>query len=276
LTNRSESDDPDWLSAPRKRDVIQSRDGDVARGALTGIDAAQNLLRYQADGKDHGLDLLKVAAVGFNTDLARVRRPKGPYFRLTLADGTRLSATAVTFDGDSWAAQTLFKETLRIPRNEMVSVDVEQGKAAYLSDLKPAKYEYQSFGGEAYSWAADRCVSGQALRLRTPVGESTFDRGLGLHADCTITYALGGKYRRFEALAGLDARSGARGDAVLIVLIDGKQQEIPAGGRLAAAGPPLSVEIDVTGAKELTIVVRRGKGGNVQDCVNLAEARLVP
>jgi hypothetical protein len=32
----------------------------------------------------------------------------------------------------------------------------------------------------------------------------------------------------------------------------------------------------VTGAKELTIVVRRGKGGNVQDCVNLAEARLVP
>ncbi|MBO0696989.1 MAG: hypothetical protein J2P46_01215, partial [Zavarzinella sp.] len=103
LTSRPESDDPDWLAGPRKRDVIRSRDGDVARGALTGIDAAHNMLRYNADGKDHALDLSKVAAVAFNTDLARVRRPKGPYYRLTLADGTRLSATTVTFDGNSWS-----------------------------------------------------------------------------------------------------------------------------------------------------------------------------
>src|SRR5205823_1367578 len=114
------------------------------------------------------------------------------------------------------------------------------------------------------------------MRLKTPHGESTFDRGVGLHAACTITYALGGKYRRFETLAGLDARSGLRGDAVLVVMIDGKERSLPADGRLAAAEPPIAVELDVTGAKELTIAVRRGSGGNVQDHVNLAEARLVP
>jgi NPCBM/NEW2 domain len=276
LTGPPDGDDPDWLAAPRKRDVIRSRNGDVAQGALTGIDAGQNAVRYQADGKEQQLELARVAVIGFNTDLARARRPKGPYYRLTLADGTRLSATAVTFDGTSWTAQTLFKEALKVPADQLVSVDVEQGKAVYLANLKPVKYQYQSYDSEEYAWAADRCVSGQAMRLKTARGESTFDRGLGLHADCTINYALGGKYRRFEALAGLDARSGLRGDATLVVLVDGKELGLPGGGRLTPAAAPLAVEIDVTGAKELTIAVRRGAGGNVQDCVDLAEARLVP
>jgi hypothetical protein len=112
--------------------------------------------------------------------------------------------------------------------------------------------------------------------LKTPGGESTFDRGLGLHADCTVTYTLGGKYRRFEALAGLDAHSGIRGDTTLVVLVDGTERNLPGGGHLTPAGAAIAVEVDVTGAKELTIKVARGTGGHVQDHVNLAEARLVP
>ena len=91
LTTRPADDpDPAWLAAPRKRDLFLARNGDSAAGALTAIDAARNAVRYQADGKDRRLELSKLAAIAFNTDLARVRRPKGPYYRLTLADGTRL------------------------------------------------------------------------------------------------------------------------------------------------------------------------------------------
>ncbi|HKB03277.1 MAG TPA: NPCBM/NEW2 domain-containing protein [Gemmataceae bacterium] len=276
FTYRRDAHDPEWLTAERKRDVIQSRNGDLALGALVGMDGAAKILRYQADGKDLQLDLSKVAAIGFNTDLARVRRPKGPYYRLTLANGTRLSATGVAFDGASWSAQSLFKEVIKIPADQVVAVDVEQGKAVWLSELKPSKYQYHPFDAEDHSWAADRCVSGQAMRLKTVAGESTFDRGVGLHAGSTLTYALGGKFRRWEALAGLDARSGVRGDAILVVRTDGKERELPAAGRLTAAGGALAIELDVTGVKELTIDVRRGNGGGVQDHVNLAEARLVP
>jgi NPCBM/NEW2 domain len=165
---------------------------------------------------------------------------------------------------------------IKIPADLVVAVDVEQGKAVWLSDLKPLQYRYNPFDAEQYSWAADRCVSGQVMRLKTPVGESTFDRGVGLHSESTITYTLGGRFRRFDTLAGLDARSGVRGDATLVVLTDGKERELPAGGRLTSAGGPLVVELDVTGVKELTIAVRRGNGGGVQDHVNLAEARFVP
>jgi hypothetical protein len=276
VSRTADGADPDWLAAPRKRDVIQARNGDLAIGALTGIDATRNVVTYQADSKDRRLELARTAAVGFNTDLARVRRPKGPYYRLTLMDGSRLGVVSLAFDGQTWTAVTPFRDSLLLPREQVVSVDVEQGKVVSLADLKPARYHSQPFDGEEYSWTADRNVGGQAMRLKTPAGESTFDRGVGLHAECTVTYALAGKYRRFEALAGLDARTGIRGDAVLAVLVDGKEQSLPKGGRLTTAGGTIALSVNVSGAKELTIAGRRGAGGNVQDHVNLAEARLVP
>lgn len=268
--------DPVWLGTPRKRDVIQARSGDIVSGAMTGIDAAKNVLRYQSDGKDHQLELMKVFAVGFNTDLARARRPKGPYYRMTLKNGSRLSVTTITFDGEKWSALTPFKETIRMPADQLASVDVEQGKIVYLSDVKPSKYQYQPFDGEEYSWVADRAVTGRPLVLKTPAGASYFDRGVGLHAECSATYSLDSKYRRFEAIVGVDALSGVRGDSILVVLVDGKEQPLPRGGRLTYALGPLALRIDISGAKELTIVLRRQSGGYVQDHVDLAEARLVP
>jgi NPCBM/NEW2 domain len=268
--------DPDWLAGPRKLDVLQARNGDIVRGAIAAIDAAKNALRYQLNGKDHQLELSKLFAIGFNTDLARLRRPKGPYYRLTLVDGSRLSVISVAFDGQIWTAVTPFKDTVRIGADQLVSVDVEQGKASYLSDLKPAKYQYQPFDKDDYSWVADRAVTGRPMVVKTSGGESTFDRGIGLHAGCSLTYSLAGKYRRFEALAAMDAASGVRGDAVLAIMIDGKELPLPGGGRLTYAHGPLPLRIDVSGAKELTIVLRRGSAGNVQDHVDLAEARLVP
>ena len=222
------------------------------------------------------MELSKLAAIGFNTDLARVRSPKGPYYRVVLTAGTRLSATSIQFDGNEWKAVTLFKDNVTFPADQIAAIEVEQGKAASLSDLKPAKYEYKSAIGESVSWAADRCVSGAPLRLKTAQGESTFDRGIGLHSECSISYSLAGKYRRFEALAGLDGRTGTRGNAGLLVLVDGKERELPRGGRLVISDWPTELQLDVTGAKELTIVVRPGSGGTVQDHGNLVQARLIP
>jgi hypothetical protein len=277
LTTRPAGEpDPDWLAGARKRDVFLARNGDTAFGALTEIDAAHNAVRFQADGKGHQLEFAKLAAIAFNTDLARVRRPKGPYYRLTLADGSRLSTVSVAFDRKSWTVITPFKETIRFPADQVVSVDVEQGKVTYLSDLKPTKYDYRPYDGEQYPWVADRCVTGRAMTLKTANGESTFDRGIGLHSECTISYSLAGKYHRFEMLVGLDANSGLRGEVDVMVLVDGKEQPLAGGGHLTLAGGVIPVRVDMTGVKELTIAVRRGGGGNVQDHVDLAEARLAP
>jgi alpha-glucosidase len=102
---------------------------------------------------------------------------------------------------------------------------------------------------------------------------STYDKGLGLHSGCQISYALAGNYQHFEALAGLDARSG--GSARLQVLVDGKPRDLGWAKDLRVKDAPLAIRLDVTGAKEITLIVEGGGGGYAQGRVNLANARLI-
>jgi hypothetical protein len=103
----------------------------------------------------------------------------------------------------------------------------------------------------------------------------TFDKGLGTHPRTTLTYALDGKFKRFEAVVGLDPATGRRGVVDVRVRVDDKEVT-PAGliGLTAAArGRP--VRVDLTGAKRLTLVVDFGPAGDVQADVNWADARVV-
>jgi hypothetical protein len=170
----------------------------------------------------------------------------------------------------------MFKDKLSISLNDIASLDIYQGKAVYLSDLKPSKYEYRSFQGEDHAWAADRNLSGTEMQIRTADGVATFDKGIAVHGECLLVYALDGKYERFESTVGLDARLGKRGSAEIRVRVDGKEHRINDGKALTAEGRPFQVSIDVKGAKELALIVLRGDGGNVSDHVNWCDARLIP
>ena len=67
---------------------------ELLEGTLAGLDppnAARPLLRIDVDGKPVTVERSRVALVALNTELARLPKPKGPYGRLVLADGSRLS-----------------------------------------------------------------------------------------------------------------------------------------------------------------------------------------
>ena len=262
-----------WLSEPRRRDVLLLRNGDTLRGTFAGIDPKRQavLFRDLTATEPAPVPLTKVAAIAFNPELASLRPPRGPYGHLVLANGARLTVASVQSDGRTLTAITLFGEKLSIPLADVVALDVRQGRAAYLSDLKPLRTDYTWFGSVAWPWAADRSVAGRELR----VGGQTYDKGLGTHSRTVLTYALGGKYRRFEAVVGLDDQTGLLGSAEVRVLVDGKPQKLPGPKELTHAAGPLELSIDVAGAKELTLEVLFGTGGDVQDHVDWADARLI-
>ena len=162
---------------------------------------------------------------------------------------------------------------MRIPLDEVAALYVYQGRAVYLSDLKPLRYEYTSFLPTALpgGYVADGSFGGRDLRL----GGNTHDKGLGMHSAGRLTYDLSGDYRRFEALVGLDDRDGRRGSVRVRVLVDGKPKDAGADRELTGGSEPLPLRVDVTGAKELTLVVEFGRAGDVEDHVNWADARLV-
>ncbi len=258
----------------RTRDVVLLRNGDTVEGVLSGLDASE--ASVEVNTKKVAVKVSQVAAVALSTELADARPPKGPYARLVLAGGaahgTRLSLTSAgCADGATLTGTTTFGAQLRVPVERVAALDVFQGAAVYLSDLKPAKYDYSPFTDGTWPFAADGNVAGHDLRL----GGSVYDKGLGLHNKGGLTYNLDDRYKRFEALVGLDERDGDGGSAVVKVLADGKPLEVGARRPLTSKAGPLAVSAPVAGVKELTLLVEFGDNGDVLGVVNWVDARLV-
>jgi hypothetical protein len=262
-----------WLAGTPPRDVLLYRNGDTARGVLNGF-TPKGVTFAPDGGPAREVELKDLAAIGFNPQFARARKPKGPYAHLVLTDGTRLDVTEPAVKGNAISAKAVCGPAIEIPLSKVVALDVLQGVATYLSDLKPKKAEVAGFLGDGWPWTADRTVRGQPLRLLTREGESTSDKGLGTHPKTALTYDLGGKFTRFETSVGLDAATGKSGRADVRILLDGKDVGI-AQLKTLTAGPAVIVKLDVRGAKELALVVDFGPTGDVQADVNWGEARLV-
>src|SRR5262249_30702983 len=167
--------------------------------------------------------------------------------------------------------KTLFGAPVQVKMSEIVVLTVLQGRAVYLSDLKPSKIEQLPYLDVAAPPVGDGSVKGRDLRL----AGNTFDKGLGVHSACRMTYDLAEGYKRFEALVGLDDATGRGGSVRIQVLVDGKSQKTGSDGESTHRKGPIALRVDLAGAKQLTLVVDFGERGDVQDDVDWVDAKLV-
>jgi hypothetical protein len=279
LESPANADDPEKLrrrlvTETRPRDRVLLLNGDVVEGTLNSLDPKK--VEVEVARKMVAVDIKQVAAIALSTELADTLKPRGTYAQVVLAggsrvNGTRLSLSAATSDGATLEGTTLFGAPLKVPLERVAGLDVLQGKAVYLADLKPAKYEFRPYLDWSWPLVADGSVAGKDLRL----GNATYTRGLGMHSHSRVTYQLGGAYRRFEALVGLDPRTGRQGSARINVYADGKPVDLGGAADLREGSKPLVVNVDVAGVKELVLETAFGRRGDVQAHVNWVDARLV-
>jgi hypothetical protein len=273
--NREGRDDADqlrrhWVAERRSRDRVLLRNGDVLEGILTTLD--QQTLHLEVKRKEIRIARDKVAGVALSTELTRVPQPRGAYGHLVLANGCRLTlVSAQCDDGKTLTGQTLFDNAVKVPVDQIIALDLHQGRAVYLSDLKPLRYEHTPYLGIAWPFVTDGSVTGHDLRLQ----DSTYDKGLGMHSQSRLTYELAGGYQWFEAMVGPDALDGRPGGARIQVLVDGRAQELGGEKGTADTPGPRWLRVKVGGARELTLVVEFGRRGDVQGHVNWADARLI-
>jgi hypothetical protein len=253
----------------RPRDRVLLRNGDSLDGTLTGMD--EKSVRLDIDKKSIDVRLDRIAALALNTELASKRQPKAPYARLVLANGGRLSLASATSDGKMLTGKTLLGAVIQVKLEDVIALTIHQGRAIYLSDLKPSKIEQTPYLDVASPPMRDASVKGRDLRL----GGGFYDKGLGMHSACRMTYDLSGAYKRFEALVGLDDATGREGSARVQVLVDGKPRKLDLEGDLTHRNGPLAIRVDVTGAKQLTLVVDFSSRGDVQADLNWVDARLI-
>jgi hypothetical protein len=259
----------------RSRDLLLLANGDRIEGVFKTLDGGQ--VGLEVSRRTQSFPLGQIAVLALSTELAETLRPRGVYAVVTLygtegMGATRLSlADAACTDGVTLTGTTLFGARLRVPLSRVAALDLMQGRAVYLSDLDPARYEYLPYLDERWPLVVDGSAAGRDLRL----GASVYARGVGMHAHSRATWTVPAGSRRFEAVVGIDPRTGIRGTARVRLLADGKVLDLGADPELTAAGQPLVVNVDVSGVKELTLEVLCGRGGFVQAHVNWVDARLI-
>lgn len=255
----------------RTRDKAWLTNGDEIDGILKGLDASKIIMEVNRKAQEIPRD--KVAVLGLSTELTSTLKPKSVFGRVILSDGARLSLLkASCSEGSSVAGETLFSQPVTLASDTIRALYLNHGPAVYLSDLKARDYEFTSYlSSTRWPYVKDGCVQNHEIHL----DGSSYAKGLGMHSQSRLTYDLAGKYRRFEALVGLDENSGQKGTARINVLVDGKPRELGEKTDLKGLDKPVSLSLDVSGAKLLTLGVDFGKRGSVQSHVDWADARLI-
>lgn len=177
-----------------------------------------------------------------------------------------------------WATPTLRNDrltltrndglTLTVPWNRVMRMDVNSRRMAFLSDLKPTSMTNRPIASTPHPPVMDGSVSTGVLRI----GDREFERGIGIHAPTEMTWQIDGAYDQLAMVIGIDEAVGNRGDCVVRIMGDGRQL---LNKRLTGSDEPMTVNLEVTGVEQLTIIAEAGNGLDLGDHVNLADARLI-
>ena len=104
------------------------------------------------------------------------------------------------------------------------------------------------------------------------IGGQQFENGLSLHSPAKLVYRVPPGFQKFFATVGVDDTVVAPGRFRLVILGDGKEltkHEFSADDRRK----PISLSLDVSGVRRLTIQVDASEGQDIGDQLDLCEAR---
>ncbi len=141
------------------------------------------------------------------------------------------------YDSSVWA-------DTRVIRNPVSAI------TTFVSDLTPIGTPINGWGPYEIDTNNGGQAAGDGGTIR--IGDTTYDKGLGVHAQSDITFSLDGQYTRFSSDVGLQHPGDSRGNVIFEVYGDGIL--------LGSSGPvtidtPSSFDLDVTGVDELRLVV---------------------
>jgi hypothetical protein len=264
------------LLAVRKKDQI-----DFMEGSLGDVSATQ--VNLKLDGQNYPVNRAKVdgliyfhkAADDTLEPLCVVETTDGWHLKVKKAE-LKASASASPSTSEL-EVTTLSGDAVTIPWDIITRLDFSAGKIAYLSDLEPASTQWTSYFdlGKAapamaqyYSPRRDEGREHQPLRL----DGKTYNKGMALYSRTTIDYHIPAGMKKFKATVGIDDAVRNVGTVRLKIAADGKSLF---DGTVSGKDAPVDLDLNIAGAKRLSILVDYGDQSDAGDYLDLADARML-
>ena len=201
---------------------------------------------------------------GLPTRLTKHRTAK-----IQLIDGSVLNASTLQLTHRRFTILSQSGFTLHIPQSMVGEINTRGGDVTWLAAIPPEKYQQTPLFGKPWPIEFNRNAVGGKLRASGVI----YHHGVGLHAPCTVTYRLGGRYRYLVFSAQMDDGAGKIGRGEVSVKVNGRN--IYSSGTLAAGKPAVFVKLPVVHAESLTITTHAGGFLATRCRINLLDAALI-
>lgn len=249
-------------------DVISLKNGDRITGEMQGF--ANGEFTFETAASEVDVPINGIEAFAMNPELMEIPDVEGERALIVLTDGSFLTVRRLKTADGQWTAETTYGQAVTLPAEDLKNIMFLGRRVVMLSDLEPAAYEFTPFFSRKWDYQRDASVSGGPLII----ADREYVKGIGLHSQSRLTYALGRRFSSFRAAAGIDETADERGQAWLNILVDGQ----PRIERLLLTGSDAAKSIAIDGLEQsdmLTIFVEFGPFGNVRDHVDLVDAVLI-
>jgi len=256
------------LDSKQTEDIATLSNGDVVKGIVTNILTDSLTVRSSA-GDEVPVPLASVVSVLF-ASTGPVAGSDARAFSVRFADGSSIRAKSIAL-GDGKLTVVLDNDgDVQRPVALPLVMGIEQinGPVSWLSSRTPSDSVHNSFFDTSWPARMDQTVRGEPIRF----AEKTYTRGIGVHAQSILTFPLDGTYQSFRTQYAIDGDLPYADVTVRIKLDDRVVHE--AKGFKAGILAPIA-QLDLKGAKSLTLEVDYGGGYDVQDRFNWIEPALV-
>jgi hypothetical protein len=262
------------LLAIRKNDHV-----DFLEGRLGKVTDAQVVLTV--DGESYPANRPKVdGLVYFHNSAAEQPTPL-----CTLDDtcGWHLKAKEISLSSagqdasrEAWLKVTLSSGAeLNLPWSNVERLDFSAEKVVYLSDLEPESFQwtpYVDFGKAAPAMAAFYGLHrDQGREGPLKLGDKTYAKGLSLCSRSLVVYRVPQGMKKFQTKAGIDDSVRDIGNVRLEISADGKKLW----DQSVSGNAPANLDLDIAGARRLSILVDFGDDQDAGDFLNLVDARML-
>jgi hypothetical protein len=191
---------------------------DGLEGTFGEADAKGEVIPFTtASGAKRNIPLAQLSALLFNNRLEG-NIPKS-VCRVIDAYRNSIVAQKVQFTAGKLTVLTVGGITVEYPSLQALSrLDYSKDKIVYLSDMKPLREE--RIADEPVEVVArDKTLQNQPIQLEG----INYSKGLVMHSHVELTFDLGGDYKEFQAMIGVDPTLPEASPAKLIIEGDGRE-----------------------------------------------------
>ncbi|MEI6234110.1 MAG: NPCBM/NEW2 domain-containing protein [Planctomycetota bacterium] len=259
-----------WLKgAPPKEDALLLLKGETISGFYEKF--TDKGLSFNAGGQSKTYALDQIAGLRIAAT-EKFEANKTLNATLRLIDGSTLTVKPLGLEGDSVKVEALDGKSFRLNTSTLASLEFSGGRMIYLSALNPKSVDQKPYVGGApivFSWRKDRSSANGPIKI----GETVYDKGIGVHSYCKLVYDLNGEYAKFISDVGMDATAPQKAECAWKIVVDGKDV---ISGVARAGSDKKTVRLDVANAKTLELICDFGPDDDdAGDRLDFAKARLI-